>query len=116
MSEAEDDGANLIVAVAAICLFNGIFSPFVSLFYVTTLIWLPNLFPGITDMLILPELKFYFSSLIVATITLLFGGVPAALYERFISGGRRSLMSMTIWMVAAGLLTLPALQQLGIGR
>ena len=116
MSAQAENGENLIVGVAAICLFNGIFSPFVGLFYVTTLIWLPNLFPGVTEMLILPELKFYFSSLIVATCTLLFGGVPAALYERFIGAGGQSVMSMTIWMIGCGLLAVPAFQQLGIGK
>jgi hypothetical protein len=48
-------------------------------------------------------------SLIVSTITLMIGGIPAALYERFIGSGQPSTASGFIWLGGVLLLTLPAL-------
>jgi hypothetical protein len=48
------------------------------------------------------------SSLIVATLTLMIGGVPAALYERF-TRHEQSAVSGYLWLAGVLALTLPAI-------
>ena len=56
------------------------------------------------------EVLFYATSVFIAAMTLLIGGVPAAIYER-IRGLRESTpVSLGIWLVATGLLALPSLR------
>jgi hypothetical protein len=55
----------------------------------------------------------FFSSLFVATATLLFAGVPAALYERFAGAAPESTAPMWIWLIGVMLLSLPALETIG---
>lgn len=105
---------SLFVATVAVCLFNSLFSPFLPVFYITTPVWLPQLFPGVSEMLIVSEIVFYVSSLMLATTTLLLGGVPAAIYERLATGGRSTLVSNALWLASVLVLTLPAI--LGLAR
>jgi hypothetical protein len=45
----------------------------------------------------------------VSTATIILGGIPAALYERFAGTGEDSNdTSLWIWLAGTGLLTLPA--------
>jgi hypothetical protein len=54
-------------------------------------------------------LTLMFSSLMVSTATIILGGIPAALYERFMGTGEESSdASLWIWLAGTGLLTLPA--------
>jgi hypothetical protein len=54
-------------------------------------------------------LTLMFSSLMVSTATIIIGGIPAALYERFVSTWQDSTdVSLWIWLAGTGLLTLPA--------
>jgi hypothetical protein len=50
----------------------------------------------------------YVSSLILSTMTLIAGGVPAAIYERWKGLDESSEVSMWIWMSCTGVLSLPA--------
>ena len=50
-------------------------------------------------------------ALLVSSATLLFSGIPAALYERMVERNAESTASMWIWFAGAGLLTLPAIQR-----
>ena len=95
------------IAVLSLALVNGLISPLLSIVYVLMPAWAPHVFLGMQDILILPEILFYMSSLIVATGTLLLGGVPAALYERY-DGEPESSAAMYIWLACVLLLTLPA--------
>jgi hypothetical protein len=54
-------------------------------------------------------LTLMFASLMVSTATIILGGIPAALYERFV-GARddSSEASLWIWLAGTGVLTLPA--------
>ena len=55
------------------------------------------------------SLTLMFSSLMVSTATIIIGGIPAALYERFIGAKDDSTdASLWIWLAGTGLLTLPA--------
>ena len=98
----------VFLAVLALSLANGLISPLLSIVYVLMPAWAPHVFLGMQDIVILPEILFYMSSLIVATGTLLIGGVPAALYERLLGGEPESPAAMYLWLAGVLLLTLPA--------
>ena len=100
------------VAVMALSLINGLISPLLPVVYVMMPTWAPHVFIGMADIKILAEILFYMSSLIVATGTLLFGGVPAALYENLLGGEREGRTAMHIWLAGVILLTLPAATRL----
>ncbi len=55
-------------------------------------------------------LTLMFSSLMVSTATIILGGIPAALYERFIGAKDNSTeASLWIWLAGTAVLTLPAI-------
>ena len=57
-----------------------------------------------------PALTLLFSSLMVSTATLILGGIPAALYERFTGHTEDSTeVSLWIWLAGTALLALPAI-------
>ncbi|QQS14055.1 MAG: hypothetical protein IPK81_07700 [Rhodospirillales bacterium] len=97
------DRANLFALTLAICVVNGIFSPFVQLVARASLIWAPTWLPDG------PGALFYLSSLVVSTTTLMVAGVPAALLERVAPGLRGSAAPMWVWIAAALFLSVPAL-------
>jgi hypothetical protein len=51
-----------------------------------------------------------FSSLMVATATIIIGGIPAAIYEH-VNGAKEdsSEASLWIWLAGTGILTIPAI-------
>jgi hypothetical protein len=104
---------NHIVVIVGLAILNGIFSPALIIVFALQGIWYPMLLPPM-----LP-LVFALSSLILSTLTLMIGGVPAALYERFAGGGESTFTSGLIWLGGVLLLTLPAipnmLKALGLG-
>ncbi len=104
---------NSIVVIVGLAILNGIYSPLLIMVYALQGIWYPFFLPPM-----LP-LVFMLSSLILATLTLMVGGVPAALYERLACGGRTSFVSGLIWLAGVVVLTLPAvpniLKALGLG-
>jgi hypothetical protein len=55
------------------------------------------------------ELFFYLTSVVISLMTLLFAGIPAALYERVRGLQQSTPGSLTIWLLATALLTLPAI-------
>jgi heme/copper-type cytochrome/quinol oxidase subunit 3 len=89
--------------VLGLAVFNGIFSPFVYLIAAYSLVWAPPWLPNE------PSITFYFSSLIVATTTLLASGVPAALVERAVPASREAPGPNWIWALVALVLCFPAL-------
>lgn len=89
--------------VLGLAVFNGIFSPLVHLVAAYGLIWAPPWLS--TD----PSVTFYFSSLIVATTTLLVSGIPAALIERAVPSSCEAPGPNWIWAMVALVLCFPAL-------
>lgn len=91
----------LFVAVVALCLLNGLFSPMVVIAWHLYPVWLPEILPPTR------EIVFYGASLLVSTGTLLLSAVPAAIAERM--GGVSQRAANGIWLgtalvlVAAGL-------------
>jgi hypothetical protein len=52
----------------------------------------------------------YFASLMLSTATVILGGIPAALYERFVGAKEDSTeASLWIWLAGTAILTLPAI-------
>jgi hypothetical protein len=102
-----------LVAVIGLAILNGMFSPAIIPVFALHGLWYPFFLPAI-----LPAI-FLACSLIVSTFTLMLGGVPAALYERFSGEGKSTAVSGLIWLIAVAVLTLPALPNilnaLGLG-
>lgn len=94
----------IFALVLGISAFNGIFSPLVHLVAAYSFIWAPPWLS--TD----PSVTFYFSSLILATATLLVAGVPTALLER--AASREAPGPNIVWAAIALVLTFPAVVRL----
>jgi hypothetical protein len=92
-----------IAIIVGIAIINGLFSPALIVVLGLHSIWYPFLFPNSLPVILM------LCSLIVATITLMIGGIPAALYERIVGGGQASTLSGFIWFAGVLVLTLPAL-------
>ncbi len=101
-----------LVPIIALAILNGLFSPLLALMFATHGIWFPFFLPAI-----LP-LVFAFSSLLLSTLTLMIGGVPAAIYERM-TGRKSDFASGLIWLIGVAVLTFPAMgnimKALGLG-
>jgi hypothetical protein len=96
------DRHSLILAVIGLCVVNGIFSPYLNLAIPIAAVLLPELFPRTVEWVL------FWSSVLLASATLLFSGVPAALYERLIERDPKRAVSTWIWLAGAATLSLPA--------
>jgi hypothetical protein len=96
----------LVFAVVGISILNGLFSPFLAIAVPISAVLMPEIFPRSVGWVL------FFSSLLVASATLLASGVPAALYERLVDGTSGGTAAIAIWLVGAGLLALPAFRHL----
>ncbi len=90
-----------VIAIVLFATINGIFSP-----------WLVGMFPFVfvlmPDFLLSLSVLLFLSSILFATITLILGGIPAALYERWSGAQESTEVSMWLWLAGVALLTLPA--------
>ena len=93
------------IGIAFFGMINGLFNQ----------VWL--LFALIHVQILAPALLFgsvsltlMFASLMVSTATIMLGGVPAAIYERFVGAkDDSSEASLWIWLAGTGVLTIPAI-------
>ncbi|HEX7052911.1 MAG TPA: hypothetical protein VF211_03130 [Burkholderiales bacterium] len=97
------DRQTLFLVVLGLSIANGIFSPLLRIAMPISAALLPELFPRTIHWVL------FWASILVATVTLLLSGVPAALYERFVERDAPGTGSMWIWLAGAVLLSLPAL-------
>lgn len=97
---------HLFVLILGICTVNGLFSPFLVFAIPITAVLIPEFFPRTIEWVL------FFSSIMVSTATLLFSGVPAALYERLFERKEGSIIAMYIWLGCATLLSVSALERL----
>ena len=88
--------------IVGICIVNGIFSPYLNLAIPVTAVLMPEIFPRTIEWVL------FWSSVLVASATLLFSGVPAALYERLVKRDPNAATSTWIWLASAAALCLPA--------
>ena len=92
---------NALVPMMAIAIVNGIFSPWVLAVFLLYPVWYPSWAPMWT------QLVYMTSAIILATLTLMVAGVPAALYERLSNAAKPSVTG-AIWLAGVLVLTLPA--------
>ncbi len=97
----------VLMIILGVCVVNGIFSPLLTVAIPVTAALLPELFPKTVEWVL------FFSSIFVASATLFFSGVPAAVYERLVDRDPQSLVPMFIWLGVAIALSIPALGPLG---
>jgi hypothetical protein len=92
------------IGIAFFGMINGIFNPlFFFVFQISVYLMAAPLF-GSTGAIA------YFSSLMLSTATVILGGIPAALYERFIGAKDDSTVtSLWIWLAGTAILSLPAI-------
>jgi hypothetical protein len=91
----------IIFGLIAFAIVNGMFSPMLGVVLPAVLLFGPAFFAGS-----LPVLAFV-SYLIMSTLTLMAGGIPAALYERFARAPDPAITGF-IWLAGVAILTLPA--------
>jgi hypothetical protein len=96
----------LFALVLGISAFNGIFSPLVHLVAAYNFVWAPPWLPAG------PSVTFYFSSLILATTTLLVSGILPALLEYIAPASRQAPGPNLVWAAIALILTFPAVVRL----
>jgi hypothetical protein len=93
------------IGIAFFGMVNGLFNQIALLF---ALLHVQVLAPALLFGSV--SLTLMFSSLMVSTATIILGGIPAALYERYVGAKDDSTtVSLWIWLAATALLTLPAI-------
>ena len=97
------DRQTLLLVVVGLSIVNGLFSPYLNIAIPVSAALMPELFPRTVEWVLL------WASLLLSSATLLVSGVPAALYERFVSDDPKGSASMWIWLAGAVILCLPAL-------
>ncbi len=95
----------LFFIVVGISVLNGLFSPFLAVAVPIATVLMPEIFPRSVGWVL------FFSSILVASATLLLAGVPAALAERLLTRDRTSDMPMLVWLAGVVLLALPAVSR-----
>jgi hypothetical protein len=92
------------IGIAFFGMVNGMFHPLrVMTYLLTKVLMTVPLFGS-------EALIFYFSSLMLATATIILAGIPAAIYERFVGAKEDSTeASMWIWLAGTAILTLPSI-------
>ena len=91
------------VGIAFFGMINGMFSPFRTLSFLFA-----NTFMA-TTLFGSAALIFYVSALMLSTATVILGGIPAALYERYVGAkGDSTEASLWIWLAGTAILTIPA--------
>jgi len=100
------DRQDLVPLIFGVCIVNGIFSPYLNLAVPVTAVLMPELFPRTIEWVL------FWSSILLASATLLFSGVPAALYERLVERDPNAPTSMWIWLAGATTLCLPSVLRL----
>jgi hypothetical protein len=93
------------IGIAFFGMVNGLFNQLWLLFaLIHVQILAPALLFGSVSLTLL------FSSLMVSTATIILGGIPAAIYERYVGAKDDSdTVSLWIWLAGTALLTLPAM-------
>ena len=99
----------MLVGILGLSVLNGMhFSPWLDIAFLLT-----KPFFQITFWISSPLLIFYFTSLALATLTVMLAGIPAAIFERITGRKETDPTSLYIWLGATILLTIPALINAG---
>jgi hypothetical protein len=95
------DRQTLLMMIIGLCVVNGVFSPYMNIAIPISAALMPELFPRTAEWVL------FWGSILLSSATLLFSGVPAALYERLVDRDPESTVSMWIWLSGAALLSAP---------
>src|SRR5262245_21719526 len=98
------DRQTIFLLILGICIVNGIFSPYLRVAIPISAVLMPELFPRTLEWVL------FWSSVLLASVPLLFSGVPAALYERLVARGAEDTVSMWIWLAGAAALSIPVVR------
>ena len=91
------------IGIAFFGMINGIFNPLMAFAYVFSKVLMNVPLFGSES------LFFYFAALMLSTATIILGGIPAAIYERFIGATDNSTeASLWMWLAGTAILALPA--------
>jgi hypothetical protein len=93
------------IGIAFFGMINGLFNQLWLLFaLIHVQILAPALLFGSTGLTLM------FSSLMVSTATIILGGIPAALYERYVGlKDDSNVVSLWIWLAGTAVLAIPAI-------
>lgn len=93
------------IGIAFFGMINGLFNQVALLFALLHVqVLAPALLFGSTSLTLM------FSSLMVSTATIILGGIPAAIYERYVGAKDDSTtVSLWIWLAGTGFLTLSSM-------
>ena len=92
------------IGIAFFGMINGIFNPLMAFAYVFSKVLMAVPLFGSES------LFFYFAALMLSTATIILGGIPAAIYERFVGAKDNSTeASLWIWLAGTAILTIPAI-------
>src|SRR5262245_15329064 len=93
------------IGIAFFGMINGLFNQSWLLFALIPMKLLaPAIFFGSMSLTLM------FASLIASTATIIVGGIPAALYERYVGASEdANEVSLWIWLAGTGILTIPAI-------
>jgi hypothetical protein len=95
----------LLFGILGISILNGMhFSPWFDPAFILT-----KPFFQVTFWISSPVLIFYFTSLMLSTLTVMLAGVPAAIFERATGRTETDPTSLYIWLGTAIVLSIPAL-------
>jgi len=72
------DRQTIMLMLIGLCIINGIFSPYLNIAVPVSAALMPELFPRTVEWVL------FWGSVLLSSATLLFSGVPAALYERLV--------------------------------
>jgi hypothetical protein len=87
--------------IIGLCIINGVFSPYMNIAIPISAALMPELFPRTAEWVL------FWGSILLSSATLLFSGVPAALYERLVDRDPESSTSMWVWLGGAAFLSAP---------
>ena len=92
------------IGIAFFGMINGMFSPLRVFAYIFSKMFMVVPLFGSESLIV------YFSSLMLATATVIIGGIPAAMYERFAGVQNDSTeTSLWIWLAGTAILAIPAI-------
>jgi hypothetical protein len=92
------------IGIAFFGMINGIFNPLLLVAYVWSKVLVSYVLFEVEALI------FYFAALMLSTATIILGGIPAAIYERFAGiKDDSSVVSLWIWLAGTAILTIPAI-------
>jgi hypothetical protein len=92
------------IGIAFFGMINGLFSPYRAVAFIFSNMYMSAPLFGSEPLIV------YFASLMLATATVIVGGIPAAIYERFSDvEGDSTDASLWIWLAGTAILAIPAI-------